>query len=818
MLPSLVFDFLGSDCACVAAALVLTLWAIPQTQSLRANAFPQIANWESSRAADSNSATGLWRGAFRVPASPSTLARPTRAQPLAAISFSARGKQSATDFDFNLDAMKSSSHTAAILEVSPPESDSLQPNSPSSHKAPDRVSLQPNSPSSHKGQKASSERTSVVGTEADDFFGSSLRDRGDNDGDTSLVSEPGDVDANDGTDVATSDDNLVDTDTVAAGEEAEIDVGTEGRKAPPGNTRDSDSDVDGINIKHGAVPMFPPSSHTQVITRYGLEFSNALDDPVHGLEGTGSVHGLEGSDVAHGVEGSDVAHGVEGSDVAHGLEGSDVAHGVEGSDVAHGLEGSGSVHGLEGSDVAHGVEGSDVAHGFEGSGSVHGLEGSDVALGVEGSDVAHGVEGSEKIFSNQENGMKYSHMVTIEYLPDGYLMAAWQVSLEMEGAFDQHLMWARSRNKRGTQWGDGERVPLRKDLGVWAPVLHCDQDGTMWLFYAENEKRCFHPPLKTPERSLPQRWVIGGSIMAVTMPKGSREWSEPFTIYSAKDDEEPPKIIANKLVVLSTGEWVLPFWRQRVMHACPTKHRHTSAGVLISKDLGATWSAHGSLMIRHVTHWIIEGVVIELGDKVLQMFLRSTEGHMYRSLSYDRGATWSSAEATAIRNPDSKIHALRLRQGGHVLIYNDHGKEARIGKARIGSCSHSHSDDEPGACVGAMGHYIAMHGTKHRGNLTLYLSLDDAVTWQGLGQLDIMSKHEDVQFHYPTLLEAGHGRMLVAYSRAYIDRESARAPFEDGIWLAEVKYENDLDIFEAGPLPLMRATPKNHSERIGGDL
>ncbi|KAK3238455.1 hypothetical protein CYMTET_51532 [Cymbomonas tetramitiformis] len=625
-------------------------------QSLRANAFPQIANWESSRAADSNSATGLWRGAFRVPASPSTLARPTRAQPLAAISFSARGKQSATDFDFNLDAMKSSSHTAAILEVSPPESDSLQPNSPSSHKAPDRVSLQPNSPSSHKGQKASSERTSVVGTEADDFFGSSLRDRGDNDGDTSLVSEPGDVDANDGTDVATSDDNLVDTDTVAAGEEAEIDVGTEGRKAPPGNTRDSDSDVDGINIKHGAVPMFPPSSHTQ-------------------------------------------------------------------------------------------------------------------------------------IFSNQENGMKYSHMVTIEYLPDGYLMAAWQVSLEMEGAFDQHLMWARSRNKRGTQWGDGERVPLRKDLGVWAPVLHCDQDGTMWLFYAENEKRCFHPPLKTPERSLPQRWVIGGSIMAVTMPKGSREWSEPFTIYSAKDDEEPPKIIANKLVVLSTGEWVLPFWRQRVMHACPTKHRHTSAGVLISKDLGATWSAHGSLMIRHVTHWIIEGVVIELGDKVLQMFLRSTEGHMYRSLSYDRGATWSSAEATAIRNPDSKIHALRLRQGGHVLIYNDHGKEARIGKA--------------------------MHGTKHRGNLTLYLSLDDAVTWQGLGQLDIMSKHEDVQFHYPTLLEAGHGRMLVAYSRAYIDRESARAPFEDGIWLAEVKYENDLDIFEAGPLPLMRATPKNHSERIG---
>jgi hypothetical protein len=94
----------------------------------------------------------------------------------------------------------------------------------------------------------------------------------------------------------------------------------------------------------------------------------------------------------------------------------------------------------------------------------------------------------------------------------------------------------------------------------------------------------------------------------MTQQAGGGAWSEPRTLLS---QEMPlggvPKVVANKLVVLSSGAWLLPFWMQKSIRVCETKKEANTAGVLRSIDAGATWQAHGQIRLDYPTHWIIEG-------------------------------------------------------------------------------------------------------------------------------------------------------------------------------------------------------------------
>ena len=64
----------------------------------------------------------------------------------------------------------------------------------------------------------------------------------------------------------------------------------------------------------------------------------------------------------------------------------------------------------------------------------------------------------------------------------------------------------------------------------------------------------------------PKLWVPGGDIKVITSV-GSLEnnaWSPARTVLSQSSDGGIPKVISNRVTVLSTGEWLLPFWREQV--------------------------------------------------------------------------------------------------------------------------------------------------------------------------------------------------------------------------------------------------------------
>lgn len=71
--------------------------------------------------------------------------------------------------------------------------------------------------------------------------------------------------------------------------------------------------------------------------------------------------------------------------------------------------------------------------------------------------------------------------------------------------------------------------------------------------------------------------------MAMWTPRNGGTWKSPRVIYPQTADRGLPKVLANKLVVLATGEWVLPFWSEK--HSSGTcdfaEDAEGSAGILV---------------------------------------------------------------------------------------------------------------------------------------------------------------------------------------------------------------------------------------------
>mmetsp|Transcript_28587 Transcript_28587/g.68135 ORF Transcript_28587/g.68135 Transcript_28587/m.68135 type:complete len:362 (-) Transcript_28587:262-1347(-) len=219
---------------------------------------------------------------------------------------------------------------------------------------------------------------------------------------------------------------------------------------------------------------------------------------------------------------------------------------------------------------------------------------------------------SRKWVFKYNNFIRYSHMAMLE-LWGTTLVAAWQAApaprnllsktdgskeIVVEGLQDQRILYSVSRDMGhtweapfGVQLSDA--VPTSERGAVWSPVLHASHDGRLWLFYSYS--RICHKSVNKETT-----WSPGGDIRAAmlrnikSLQPGLFEssdipsWSLPRVLHSQQSGDGLPKVVANKLVVLSSGEWVLPFWSEKPdldSYSCSRgKSEMGSAGVLLSAD------------------------------------------------------------------------------------------------------------------------------------------------------------------------------------------------------------------------------------------
>ncbi len=262
---------------------------------------------------------------------------------------------------------------------------------------------------------------------------------------------------------------------------------------------------------------------------------------------------------------------------------------------------------------------------------------------------------------------------------------------------------------------------------TWKEVLVVDPDG-------EGPIRTFDPELwMAPDGHLRLFWAqaqgheatVGGVWMMETEEPESEQaaWKPPVRITDG--------VMMCKLLVLSSGEWVLP--------ASTWRKTDNSAKMVVSEDKGRTWSIRGACHVPEKDREFDEHMFIERKDGSLWLLVRTKYG-IGESISKDRGKTWPVLVPSKIMHPSARFFISRLDSGNLLLV------------------KHGPIDKKTG-----------------RSHLTAYVSKDDGASWQGGLLLDERNgvSYPDGQQDKNRLI-----RIIYDYSRTG-DRHILMASFQE---------------------------------------
>jgi predicted neuraminidase len=302
------------------------------------------------------------------------------------------------------------------------------------------------------------------------------------------------------------------------------------------------------------------------------------------------------------------------------------------------------------------------------------------------------------------NPSGYNFGPSLAALPDGRVMAAW-FSSPSEGAVSQRLMRAFSSDG-GRTWGAPKILQDFAGAADFDPALFVAGKDTFLFFSA------IHPKL---------------DIYFRRSGDSAKTWTEPVKL-----DQRDHTTRSNG-IRLSTGELLVP------LHLRGTKN----GGVLKSRDGGATWTRHGA--VANPEGQGGEPTIAETKSGAIHMILRTKDGQLWRSISRDRGETWSAAETTGLASTSCASHLLCTRDGTLVLTCN------------------------PGP-------------VPHRFPLLIRTSRDEGATWSEPTLLaDRPEKVGGWSICYPTLTELADGTLVAIWAQKkdspgelYSDIHSAR--------------------------------------------
>lgn len=248
------------------------------------------------------------------------------------------------------------------------------------------------------------------------------------------------------------------------------------------------------------------------------------------------------------------------------------------------------------------------------------------------------------------------HASTLTKLTNGDIMAAW-FGGSWEKAPDTAIWMSR---RKGNSWQKPYIAADTYGVPVWNPVLFCQKDGRIALFYKEGA-------------AIPE-WL--------TMVKYSDDNGETFSdaaelVPGDKSGGRGP--VKNKPIILLDGTIAAPASVEGELWDCFAD---------LSKDGGKTWNHSGLVPVRRIRYDVIDQVYDRrhcYGKGIIQptlweskpghvhMLMRSTSSAIFRSDSVDGGKTWCCAYQSGLPNNNSGIDLAQLPGGDLVLAWNPVG-------------------------------------------------------------------------------------------------------------------------------------------------
>jgi len=244
-----------------------------------------------------------------------------------------------------------------------------------------------------------------------------------------------------------------------------------------------------------------------------------------------------------------------------------------------------------------------------------------------------------------ENRFGFNHAANIGVLPGGRLMSCW-FSGPFEASVHQAVLCSYSSDQ-GVTWTKAEvfsDFPRRSDFD---PAMLMDSQRA-WVFFSAG--RWIRYPFINDERN-----KVGENSFQIYQrhsDDGGKTWSA-----AEAAQIEAGFNCRNNGIKLTSGELLLPV----------AKLRGAETGMLKSVDGGRTWKRHGAIATPMGND---EPTIAETNSGAVLMFLRTGGGTLWRTVSRDKGETWSKPERSSIPAARSSHSLFRLRDGRLLLTHD----------------------------------------------------------------------------------------------------------------------------------------------------
>ncbi len=289
---------------------------------------------------------------------------------------------------------------------------------------------------------------------------------------------------------------------------------------------------------------------------------------------------------------------------------------------------------------------------------------------------------ADDAFLYEQASFPQCHAATIAELANGDLVASY-----FGGTYERHpdvCIWVSRKPKGSDRWED----PILAADGVFMPgtadALKAGVDSTsheaalgpIKSFSSADEglrrKACWNPVLmEMPGGELWLFYKIGSRVSdwtgwLVKSKDGGRTWGEREALPEGflGPVKNKPEIVDGRLICASStesGGWKLHF---EILDLATGEWKYV--GPIAAEKAPRTENAADVKPID-----CIQPSILRLKDGRLKVLMRTRNGRLAESVSTDGGDSWSTVRLTDLPNNQSGTDAVTLRDGRHVLIYND---------------------------------------------------------------------------------------------------------------------------------------------------